>query len=270
MGHADYTRGTGNGGVMLIRVADSSGTPGVIGGNEIQFHIRAGLSGTFVGSPGFRWDGYIDGSWGDPTNWRGRIANISGTTWRHVATFYIGYNQDVCFRIDNSGTQGFGGPTDFWLSISRAVVPQAPTPIGIDMVNHQDFRYRFGGNWDGGSPILEWQIGYGYDPNNVQYLAPSSGTILVGTFVVGADIYIWSRGRNAVGWGPWSSRMSVTLRRGGRIKYQGTWFHMIPHVKDGKVTGVSDGLWKPAEPYIKKDKVPGVSDGVWTLVAYTG
>ena len=267
MGYADYTQGTGSGGIMLIRVADAAGQGGVINGNDIQFFLRTTNSGTFVGSPGFGTSVYYNGTWVGLAN----MANYSNAAgFRHLGTINVTTNQSIVFHINASGTSGFGGPTDFWLAISRATVPAAPTPIGIDNVMHQQFRYRFSGNSDGGAAIQEWQIAYGYDPNNGQYTAPSSGTIDVGTFVVGATIYIWSRGRNSVGWGPWSSRSSVTLRKGGRIKYQGSWYHMIPHVKDGFIYGSSWGTWKPAEPYIKKGKVPGVSDGVWALAEYTG
>ena len=268
MGYADYTQGTGSGGIMMIRVADAAGQGGVINGNDIQFFLRTTNSGTFVGSPGFGTQWAANGSgWNVMAN----MANYSNAApFRHLGTINVTNNTNVGFRIDNSGTSGFGGPTEMWVAVSRAVVPQAPTPLSIDNVMHQQFRYRFSGNWDGGAAIQEWQIGYGYDPNNVQYTAPSSVTIDVGTFVVGATIYIWSRGRNSVGWGPWSSRMSVVLRRGGRIKHQGSWHHMIPHVKADMVYGSSWGTWKPAEPYIKKGKVPGVSDGVWALAEYTG
>lgn len=268
MGYADYTQGTGSGGIMLMRVADAAGQSGVINGNDIQFFLRTTNSATFVGSPGFKTYWAANGSgWNAMAN----MANYSNAApFRHLGTINVGNNTNVGFRIDASGTSGFGGPTEMWIAVSRATVPAAPTPLSIDEVQHQTFRYRFSGNSDGGAAIQEWQIGYGYDPNNVQYTAPSSGTITVGTFVVGSTIYIWSRGRNSVGWGPWSSRMSVQLRRGGRIKYQGSWYHMIPHVKDGFVSGVSWGSWKPAEPYIKKGKIPGTSDGVWALAEYTG
>lgn len=254
MGHADYTQNTGSGGIMLIRVADAAGTPGVINGNDIQFHIQAGLSATWVGSPGFHWNYYINGAWGNDTNQY--IGNYSNREWRHVATFNITTTQDVCFHINNSGTQGFGGPTDFWLRVNRASPPAAPTPLGIDQIAHQTFRYRFSGNSDGGAPIREWQIGYGYNPSTPDYTAPSNGTITVGTFIPGATIYIWSRGRNDAGWGAWSTRSQVTLLRGCMVKVKGVWTHAIPYVK-------VSGEWKPAEPYIKVS-------GAWQKAAYAG
>lgn len=260
MGYADYTQGTGNGGIMLIRVADSAGQGGVINGNDVQFFLRTTLSATWIGSPGFGTSVYYNNTWVGLANMQ-NYSNAAGFV--HLGTINVSYNQTIIFHINDSGTQGFGGPTDFYLAISRAKVPAAPTPVSIDQVQHQTFRYKFSGNSDGGAGIKEWQIGYGYSSTNAQYTMPSSGTSTVGGLLVGATVYVWSRGRNSVGWGPWSSRMSVQLKRGGRIKYQGAWAHMIPHVKDA-------GTWKPAEPYIKKGKIPGVTDGTWALVEYTG
>ena len=64
MGYADYTQGTGSGGIMLIRVADAAGQGGVINGNDIQFFLRTTNSSTFVGSPGFGTSGIAaNSSW---------------------------------------------------------------------------------------------------------------------------------------------------------------------------------------------------------------
>lgn len=245
MGHVDYTKGTGDGGTMLIRVADSSGTSGVISANDVQFHIRSGQDGTYVGSPGFVWTGYYNGSW----RLSGRIANISGREWRHVATFDVSTNQSVAFHIDNSGTQGFGGPTDFWVSVTRATVPPAPTALGLDLITHTTMRYKFSSNGTGGSAIIEWQIGYGTSPTSVQFTLKSPGTSTVTGLSMGTTWYFWSRGRNAVGWGGWSSRSFARTIAGSRLKVAGVWKEAIPMVKVA-------GVWRQAIPYIR-------SAGVW-------
>lgn len=226
----DYTRGTGSGGIMLIRDQ----------GWSVEFHIQAGQSATVVGSPGFGTNAYTDGAWRGLPN----VSNYSNRVWRHLGSHNATYNQDVCFHIDYSGTQGFGGPTDFWQYIHRATVPGATTPLFIDTVTHQTFRYAFSGGSDGGSPIREWQIGYGYAGQGVQWTAASGGTSIVGTFTVGARIGIWSRGRNDVGWGPWSSEMQVQLLRGLKLKVAGTWRDVIPYTKLA-------GTWRASEPFVK-------------------
>lgn len=233
----DYTRGTGQGGTMLIRDQ----------GWSVEFHIQAGLTATFVGTPGFGASAYTDGAWRGLSN----VANYSNKVWRYLGAHNATYNQSVCFHIDASGTQGFGGPTDFWVAINRATVPAAPTPIGIDTVGHTDFRYRFSGNSDGGSPIREWQIGYGYDPNNVQFTMSSGGTSMVTGLDLGREVYVWSRGRNDVGWGPWSARRNQRTLASGRSKVAGIWKEFVSYTK---VAGIwrqmilynkVAGVWKP-------------------------
>lgn len=229
---ADYTRGTGNGGIMLIRDQ----------GWSVEFHIQAGLSSTFVGTPGFGTNAYVDGAWRGLPN----VSSYSKRVWRYLGAHNATYNQDVCFHIDSSGTEGFGGPTNFWQSINRADVPAAPTMLGIDQVGHTTARVRFSGNSDGGSSILEWEIGYGYDPNNVQFTVSSGGTTTLTGLNIASDLYVWARGRNSVGWGSWSSRANARLLSSGRVKVAGVWREMILYVK-------VSGAWRTAIIYGKKE-----------------
>lgn len=67
---ADYTRGTGSGGIMLIRDQ----------GWSVEFHIQAGQSSTYVGSPGFGTDAHVDGAWRGLPN----VANYSNRVWRYL------------------------------------------------------------------------------------------------------------------------------------------------------------------------------------------
>lgn len=225
---ADYTMGTGSGGIMLIRDQ----------GWSVEFHIQAGQSATFVGSPGFGANAYTDGAWRGLPN----VANYSNGVWRYLGAHNQTVNGGVCFHIDASGTQGFGGPSDFWQYIGRATIPAPPTPIGLNQIGHVSVRYQFSGNSDGGSPIREWQIGYGTDPTYVQYTMVSSGTSTVSGLTIGETWYFWSRGRNDVGWGGWSSRSSVRTLSSGRVKVAGTWREMILYVKVA-------GAWRQAIIY---------------------
>lgn len=231
---ADYTMGTGSGGVMLIRDQ----------GWSVEFHIQAGSSATFVGSPGFGTNAYVDGAWRGLPN----VSNYSNRVWRYLGAHNATYNQSVCFHIDASGTSGFGGPTDFWQYIQRATVPAAPTMLTPDTIGHTSARIRFSGNSDGGSPIREWQIGYGTSSTTVQFTVGSSGTTTVGGLSLATTWYFWARGRNDVGWGPWSSRVSVRTLSSGRVKVAGTWREMVLYVKVA-------GVWRQAIIY---NKVAGV------------
>lgn len=224
----DYTQGTGAGGTMLIRD---------LGGN-VEFHIQAGYDSTFINQ--LRWKRYVNGAW---TGLLGPARYPSGRPWVHLDTFYVGGNQSICFRLEGTGTEGLGGPTEFWLNISRATVPAAPTPLTLAKIGHTTMEYRFQGNSNGGAPILEWQIGYGRSPTNVQFTKSSSGTSMIEGLTLGDRWYFWARGRNAVGWGPWSTRMDARTLAGARINVLGTWKEAVPMVRVA-------GVWRQAIPFL--------------------
>lgn len=98
------------------------------------------------------------------------------------------------------------------LYIARiAKVPAAPTPVGLDEVTTTTTRYRFSGNSDGGSAILEWQAQADNDPAfGSPITMASSGTGTFTGLIPGTEYSYRSRGRNAVGWGPWSTVISQT------------------------------------------------------------
>lgn len=254
MSYTDYVKNTAGsqGGQMLVRVAGNSGTAGVIGDKQVQFFVRSGLTQTTVGSPGFGTSVYYNGAWHALSN----VANYSNSTdWRHVGTITVTTNQTITFHINASGTSGFGGPDDFPVGVTRATVPAEPNVTGADTITHTTFRYRFTAGSNGGSAILEHQIGYGYSSTTPTWTAASNGTITVGTFSPGSVVYIWARSRNAVGWSDWSSRTTVQMKRGLRVRSGGTWKYAIPYVR---VLGV----WKPFEPYVRVS-------GIWKLAGAT-
>lgn len=244
MGYSDYVQNTGsNGGQMLIRVADASGQAGVIAANDVKFFVRSGLTATWIGTPGFGTSVYANGGWITLNN----VANYSNSTaWREVGTVRITTSQTITFHINASNTQGFGGPTDFPLTINRASVPAATIAVDYDDVTQTDFIYRFAAGANGGSPILEMQIGYGYSPVSVQFTKSSTGESKLGPFIPGTIVYVWSRARNVHGWGPYSERFAIQLKRGISIKWQGVWKDAVVYVKLG-------GTWQPAELLTKVD-----------------
>jgi len=106
-------------------------------------------------------------------------------------------------------------------------------------------RYRFTDNSDnGGSAILERQIGYGLDASTVQSYVGSSGSTIIGGLSPGKTWYAWSRVRNAIGWSPWSVRSSGRTIAGARVRVAGAWKEAIPYVKVA-------GVWKLARPYAR-------------------
>lgn len=139
-----------------------------------------------------------------------------------------------------------------WRTLPRIqtdTVPPAPTPIGVDQIQMTSMRYRFSGNGDGGSPILEWQIGWSASPGTPNTWLKSSGTSTISGLKPGLTYFFWSRGRNAVGWGPWSARVNATAIAGALVKVNGVWKDAVPYVK-------VNGAWKLAQPYSKVN-------GIW-------
>lgn len=134
-----------------------------------------------------------------------------------------------------------------WRSLPRiqtATIPGAPAPIGLDELAQTSMRYRFSGTTDGGSPIREWQIGYSNSPSGVQATLGSNGTSTLYGLKPGLTYYFWSRGRNDIGWGPWSSMISARTRAGARVKIDGVWKEAAPWVK-------LNGVWRLTQPHVK-------------------
>lgn len=100
-------------------------------------------------------------------------------------------------------------------SQSVATVPDAPSNMAgtPDQITATSMRYRYRGNSDGGSPVIRWEYQYSTSSSF------SGASIQVGTMsgdVVRTDLapnttYYWrARGVNAIGAGPWSSRVQGT------------------------------------------------------------
>jgi hypothetical protein len=242
----DYTRGTGNGGVMLIRDT----------GSAVEFHIRSGLSATWVGSPGFGWSGNVNGQ-----GVGGQVANIQGTTWRHLGTWGVGTSQVVNFSIANSGTQGFGGPTSFDQQIDRAPTPPPVTPPGapgalsLTYRGHTRLGVSYSRGAENGGAILQdradwieingssnpmiWQ-----DNNCAGYTDPNDG--VAGPVLkqyTEYHIYIYSR--NSAGWGP-GTMISARTYASGYIKFNDAYRPYVRYVK-------YNGVYREAIPYQKVD-----------------
>lgn len=232
---ADYTRGTGSGGVMLIRDQ----------GWNVEFHIQAGYSSTFVEQ--LYWRRYVNGAWS------GRLGPVrynTGRPWVHLDTFAVTYNQTIYFRLEATNTDGLGGQTDFPQLILRATVPPAPIPSFLTQTEHTRVNYGFNANGNGGANVLEWQVGYGTNASSVQFtMNGGSGTVIVNGLSLGEMWYFWARGRNSVGWGPWSSRSNIRTFAGSRMRVAGVWREAVAMVKVA-------GVWRQAIPYIK-------TAGVW-------
>lgn len=189
---ADY--GVGNRGTL--RVTDD--------GSVVRFYVLCSDPQTFVGS--YRWYGTVNG-----VGVGGTISLPRGFGIRELGAWSVGYTQYVTIGQQATGTSGLGGAASFNTYIFRPTVPSPPTSVGVDQITATSARYRFSGNSNGGSGILEWQAQTATNSAfsaNVQTVG-SNGTTTFTGLLPGNTYYFRSRGRNAVGWSGWSNTISA-------------------------------------------------------------
>lgn len=78
--------------------------------------------------------------------------------------------------------------------------PQAPTVVGISNVTPTGMRFQFSGNWDGGSPITQWQYIVSSSPSFTGpgwQTAPNNGIVDRNDLTPGTTYYWKARGLNA-------------------------------------------------------------------------
>jgi len=191
---ADYTRDIGGGTTLMIRDH----------GNLVEFWVRTGSQ-----------------SWNNEQPWSfGANGGNSGTLyfrllrgggWQKMGQTNVGYDQTVRFTIFNSG---LGFPTyDFYQHIQRTTTPGSPHIWDTTAISSSFIRVQFTGGYDGGSPILEWQIAYSSNGSSPEGYWGSGGFSEIGPFNSGERKYFWARGRNALGWGAWSNRTEASTWR---------------------------------------------------------
>lgn len=166
------------------------------------------------------------------------VANIGGLDNRYTWYFW------------GRGHNAVGwGPWNNRVSAIPFRIPDVPTPVSLSVVTQNSVVAEFkAGPWDGGTPLKEWQIGYGLDPNTPQ-LFRSLPKVQLSDLSPGRTYYFWSRTRNDVGWSGWSPVRLTTLIAGARVLDAGVAKRAVPYVNVG-------GVWKLARPWAK-------SGGVW-------
>lgn len=194
---ADYFLGIGGPNVMMIRDT----------GGWVEFWFKTG-SQTWNNDQWWSWTANNTGA-------RQKFRLLRGGNYQLFGSVYVTYDQNVSFTIEGAG---LGWPTTtFTQHIQRSTVPAPPTMISATPISTTAIHVVFVGNYDGGSPVLEWQIGYGQSPNGPVYTIPSDGTTDVIGFTTGAHWYFWARGRNALGWSAWSNRIEASTWMSPRV-----------------------------------------------------
>ena len=140
-----------------------------------------------------------------------------------------------------------------WSSATSATThdfPPAPTAVVPSELTQSTVKASFSSNGDGGSPVLEWQVGHSTDPAGPTAFQSGESGMTVTGLTAGAVTYLWVRGRNTYGWGDWSAVATAALVAGAWITYGGVQKRAVPYVKVAGVWRVAEvrvnikGLWK--------------------------
>lgn len=191
---ADYTRQISASTTLMIRDT----------GGNVEFWIKTG-SQTWNNDQQYSF--FANGSDSGIRKFR----MVAGGGWQFVNSVYVSYDQDVRFTIYNAG---LGFPTyDFWQHITRSTVPAPPHIWDTTALSSTHIRVQFSAGHNGGSPILEFNIGYGSNPHAPEALWWSDGYSEIGAFDPGQRVYFWARARNAIGWSGWSNRTETATWR---------------------------------------------------------
>lgn len=183
----DYTVAISASSTMMIRDT----------GGWVEFWFKTGPQ-TWANQQ--QWSYFANGAFSGTRQFR----LLRGGNWQLFGSVYVTYDQNVTFSIAGHGSSF--PPYNFNQHIQRSTVPAPPTMQSVTPISSSTFHVVFQGSYDGGSPVLEWQIGYGSSSNGPTSFVGSSGTSDVGGFSSGQRIYFWARGRNALGWSGWSNR----------------------------------------------------------------
>jgi hypothetical protein len=144
-------------------------------------------------------------------------------------------------------------------SVTTHGVPDAPSAPVLTDVTQVSVAVSGTPNYNGGSPLTGYDIGYQEAPplgDTTTPIAPE--TIVPTTGISGWVIYdltpntkynFWIRAKNSIGTGPWSERSSVYTIAGARVCVAGVWVNAVPYVR-------VSGVWKVARPWVKVD-------GIW-------
>lgn len=215
-------------------------------------HLTHAISSTYI-QVGFS-DGYSGGSpilerrlgyGGNPNNLEAYWDAPSGLT--NVGPFSPGSR--VYFWAQERNAIGWSS----WSNRTEATtwrIPDAPADITFSDVTQTSVRTQFSDGFNGGTEVLERELGYGEDPFNAEAFANDiSGINVLTNLDPGRTYYFWARTRNIVGWSAWSERRQINLIAGARIFVGNQWVRAVPYVK-------VSGTWRVARPWVR-------NAGVW-------
>lgn len=142
----------------------------------------------------------------------------------------------------NANVRGWSGYGDHSFAVTFRV-PDPPTPVTVENVQQTSCWTAFAGAFEGGTPVREYQLAYGRDPNTAEVYKSSNGYDVLENLDPGKTYYFWARARNDIGWSGWSSRSQVNLIAGALIPVDGAYMRALPYIKSG-------GTWHLARPWV--------------------
>lgn len=132
------------------------------------------------------------------------------------------------------------------ISAKTRNVPAVPSIPTATITSQTAVTASFKSNGDGGSAILEYQLGYGAVISGPTSTVSSTGTtFFLRDLPPGSKLYFFSRARNAYGWSGWSKASSpIQLYAGSFVDVAGVKKRAVVYVK-------YNGEWRAARPYVK-------------------
>lgn len=136
------------------------------------------------------------------------------------------------------------GPYSAKATITTDDVPDKPSTPVLSEIDQTSMRVVFSANGDGGSPILNYRIGYGTSPSAPQtYVTSDLDQVLTG-LDAGTTYYVWGQVGNLYGWSPLSASASVRTAAGAWVNVNGVWKEAVPYVN-------VNGVWKLTKAWAK-------------------
>lgn len=194
----DYKKDTGSSATMMIR--DN--------GSTVSFMINANNGSTFKHE--LPWGYSVNGT----TNNDREYDYGAGDGWATLGSWTVTTDQTVTFRIFDTGTSGFGGPTTLSVAIERSSAPGAPRITSFSSIGSTSVVVHMLDGDNNGDGIDLRQLTH----NTINSIPPSplitaTGTTTVTGLTAGVRHYFWGRNHNSKGYGPWSAVASfVTLK----------------------------------------------------------
>lgn len=195
----DYKKDTGSSGTMMIRDT----------GTTVEFWLNSNNGSTFNND--LPWGYTVNGT----TNNSRTSKYSAGAGWVKFGSWTVTSDQTVTFRIFDTGTSGFGGPTTLSASISRADPPNAPS-IAPTVISSTQINIKITDGSNNGAAITGRQIAV--NTVNTTSSADLTAVDLQTTKAIypltpGKLYYFWARIENSKGWSPWSTVKSATTFR---------------------------------------------------------